>query len=213
MVIKEIPFFSGLNDEDLKKLENISVIKSYKKDEFLFMEGDEPQWFNVLLKGTIKIYKSTPKGKEIFLHTLRPVSLVAELVNFENIPYPASGIFLNNAEVLRINYNKFKTDFLSNPSICFELLKSLSQKLKIMNGVLQNELTLKSDAKVAKFIVENPDLFSTIKHTQIASILNIAPETLSRTISQFKQQGMIKLDDNLNLTFKDNEKLISLFNI
>ncbi|WP_240330166.1 helix-turn-helix domain-containing protein [Campylobacter fetus] len=82
-----------------------------------------------------------------------------------------------------------------------------------MNGVLQNELTLKSDAKVAKFIVENPDLFSTIKHTQIASILNIAPETLSRTISQFKQQGMIKLDDNLNLTFKDNEKLISLFNI
>ncbi|AGZ81657.1 Crp/Fnr family transcriptional regulator [Campylobacter fetus] len=213
MVIKEIPFFSGLNDEDLKKLENISVIKSYKKDEFLFMEGDEPQWFNVLLKGTIKIYKSTPKGKEIFLHTLRPVSLVAELVNFENIPYPASGIFLNNAEVLRINYNKFKTDFLSNPSICFELLKSLSQKLKIMNGVLQNELTLKSDAKVAKFIVENPDLFSTIKHTQIASILNIAPETLSRTISQFKQQGIIKLDDNLNLTFKDNEKLISLFNI
>ncbi|OCR91072.1 transcriptional regulator [Campylobacter fetus subsp. testudinum] len=213
MVIKEIPFFSGLNDEDLKKLDNISVIKSYKKDEFLFMEGDEPQWFNVLLKGTIKIYKSTPKGKEIFLHTLRPVSLVAELVNFENIPYPASGIFLNNAEVLRINYNKFKTDFLSNPSICFELLKSLSQKLKIMNGVLQNELTLKSDAKVAKFIVENPDLFSTIKHTQIASILNIAPETLSRTISQFKQQGMIKLDDNLNLTFKDNEKLISLFNI
>ncbi|ABK82460.1 Crp/Fnr family transcriptional regulator [Campylobacter fetus] len=213
MLIKEIPFFSGLNDEDLKRLENISVIKSYKKDEFLFMEGDEPQWFNVLVKGTIKIYKSTPKGKEIFLHTLRPISLVAELVNFENIPYPASGVFLNNAEVLRINYNKFKTDFLSNPSICFELLKSLSQKLRIMNGVLQNELTLKSDAKVAKFIVENPDLFSTIKHTQIASILNIAPETLSRTISQFKQQGIIKLDDNLNLTFKDNEKLISLFNI
>ncbi len=213
MLIKEIPFFSGLNDEDLKRLENISVIKSYKKDEFLFMEGDEPQWFNVLVKGTIKIYKSTPKGKEIFLHTLRPISLVDELVNFENIPYPASGVFLNNAEVLRINYNKFKTDFLSNPSICFELLKSLSQKLRIMNGVLQNELTLKSDAKVAKFIVENPDLFSTIKHTQIASILNIAPETLSRTISQFKQQGIIKLDDNLNLTFKDNEKLISLFNI
>ncbi|EAI4414897.1 Crp/Fnr family transcriptional regulator [Campylobacter fetus] len=213
MLIKEIPFFSGLNDEDLKRLENISVIKSYKKDEFLFMEGDEPQWFNVLVKGTIKIYKSTPKGKEIFLHTLRPISLVAELVNFENISYPASGVFLNNAEVLRINYNKFKTDFLSNPSICFELLKSLSQKLRIMNGVLQNELTLKSDAKVAKFIVENPDLFSTIKHTQIASILNIAPETLSRTISQFKQQGIIKLDDNLNLTFKDNEKLISLFNI
>ncbi|RAZ25333.1 Crp/Fnr family transcriptional regulator [Campylobacter hyointestinalis subsp. lawsonii] len=212
MLIKQIPFFTDLNEEEIKKLENISVLKSYKRDEFLFMEGEEAKWFNVLLKGTIKIYKTTPKGKEIFLHTITPISLVAELVNFENIPYPASGIFLSDSEVLRINYHKFETEFLQNPKICFKLLKSMASKLRIMNNVLQNELTLKSDAKVAKFIVENHELFSTLKHVQIASILNITPETFSRIIAQFKQQNLIKFDDNLNLIFKDNEKLISIFN-
>ncbi|WP_181563054.1 Crp/Fnr family transcriptional regulator [Campylobacter hyointestinalis] len=211
-MIKQIPFFTDLNEEEIKKLENISVLKSYKRDEFLFMEGEEAKWFNVLLKGTIKIYKTTPKGKEIFLHTITPISLVAELVNFENIPYPASGIFLSDSEVLRINYHKFETEFLQNPKICFKLLKSMASKLRIMNNVLQNELTLKSDAKVAKFIVENHELFSTLKHVQIASILNITPETFSRIIAQFKQQNLIKFDDNLNLIFKDNEKLISIFN-
>ncbi|RAZ50172.1 Crp/Fnr family transcriptional regulator [Campylobacter hyointestinalis subsp. lawsonii] len=212
MLIKQIPFFTDLNEEEIKKLENISVLKSYKRDEFLFIEGEEAKWFNVLLKGTIKIYKTTPKGKEIFLHTITPISLVAELVNFENIPYPASGIFLSDSEVLRINYHKFETEFLQNPKICFKLLKSMASKLRIMNNVLQNELTLKSDAKVAKFIVENHELFSTLKHVQIASILNITPETFSRIIAQFKQQNLIKFDDNLNLIFKDNEKLISIFN-
>ncbi|RAZ48725.1 Crp/Fnr family transcriptional regulator [Campylobacter hyointestinalis subsp. lawsonii] len=212
MLIKQIPFFTDLNEEEIKKLENISVLKSYKRDEFLFMEGEEAKWFNVLLKGTIKIYKTTPKGKEIFLHTITPISLVAELVNFENIPYPASGIFLSDSEVLRINYHKFETEFLQNPKICFKLLKSMASKLRIMNNVLQNELTLKSDAKVAKFIVENHELFSTLKHVQIASILNITPETFSRIIAQFKQQNLIKFDNNLNLIFKDNEKLISIFN-
>ncbi|WP_181563654.1 Crp/Fnr family transcriptional regulator [Campylobacter hyointestinalis] len=211
-MIKQIPFFTDLNEEEIKKLENISVLKSYKRDEFLFMEGEEAKWFNVLLKGTIKIYKTTPKGKEIFLHTITPISLVAELVNFENIPYPASGIFLSDSEVLRINYHKFETEFLQNPKICFKLLKSMASKLRIMNNVLQNELTLKSDAKVAKFIVENHELFSTLKHVQIASILNITPETFSRIIAQFKQQNLIKFDNNLNLIFKDNEKLISIFN-
>ncbi|WP_181653517.1 Crp/Fnr family transcriptional regulator [Campylobacter hyointestinalis] len=211
-MIKQIPFFTDLNEEEIKKLENISVLKSYKRDEFLFIEGEEAKWFNVLLKGTIKIYKTTPKGKEIFLHTITPISLVAELVNFENIPYPASGIFLSDSEVLRINYHKFETEFLQNPKICFKLLKSMASKLRIMNNVLQNELTLKSDAKVAKFIVENHELFSTLKHVQIASILNITPETFSRIIAQFKQQNLIKFDDNLNLIFKDNEKLISIFN-
>ncbi|ANE34121.1 putative nitrosative stress-response regulator NssR, Crp/Fnr family [Campylobacter hyointestinalis subsp. lawsonii CCUG 27631] len=211
-MIKQIPFFTDLNEEEIKKLENISVLKSYKRDEFLFIEGEEAKWFNVLLKGTIKIYKTTPKGKEIFLHTITPISLVAELVNFENIPYPASGIFLSDSEVLRINYHKFETEFLQNPKICFKLLKSMASKLRIMNNVLQNELTLKSDAKVAKFIVENHELFSTLKHVQIASILNITPETFSRIIAQFKQQNLIKFDNNLNLIFKDNEKLISIFN-
>ncbi|PPB52620.1 Crp/Fnr family transcriptional regulator [Campylobacter hyointestinalis subsp. hyointestinalis] len=213
MLIKQIPFFTDLNEEEIKKLENISVLKNYKRDEFLFMEGEEAKWFNVLLKGTIKIYKTTPKGKEIFLHTITPISLVAELVNFENIPYPASGIFLSDSEVLRINYHKFETEFLQNPKICFKLLKSMASKLRIMNNVLQNELTLKSDAKVAKFIVENHELFSTLKHVQIASILNITPETFSRIITQFKQQNLIKFDDNLNLVFKDNEKLMNIFNV
>lgn len=212
-MIEDIIFFKDLSKEDIARLEAISIVKNYKKDEFLFIEGEEPKWLNILLKGTIKIYKTTPKGKEVFLHTIRPVSLVAELVNFEDIPYPASGIFLSDSEVLKLNYSKFKTEFLSNPKICFELLKSMASKLRIMNNVLQNELTLKSDAKVAKFIVENSDLFSSLKHNQIASILNITPETLSRTITNFKQSDLIKFDENMNLTYKNHNKLIEFFTI
>lgn len=212
MNLKEIPFFKDLDSDDLNKLSSICLFKSYRKGEFLFMEGDEPQWLNIITKGTIKIYKTTPKGKEIFLHTIRPISMVAELVNFENITYPASGVFLSNSEILRIDYFKFKDEFLLNPKICFAMLKSMAEKLRIMNGVIQNELTLKSNAKVAKFIVESSELFHSIKQTQIAYILNMTPETLSRILTQFKQSGLLRIDDSFRVTFKDETKLKEFYN-
>ncbi|NLY04400.1 MAG: Crp/Fnr family transcriptional regulator, partial [Campylobacter sp.] len=154
-MLKEIPFFSSLNEHELTKLEEISVVKKYKKGEMLFLEGEEPQWLSILLKGRLKIYKTNPKGKEIFLHEIRPINMIAELVNFEEMRYPASSIFVSNGEILRINYHKFKALFIDNPTILFELLKSISDKLKRMNEIFIREIVLDSEEKVAKYICEN----------------------------------------------------------
>lgn len=210
-MLRSIPFFSKLSDAEIESLSRICVEKSYKKGEFLFLEGEEPKWLNILLKGTIKIYKTTRSGKEIFLHTMRPISMVAELVNFEHIAYPASALCLTNSQILKIDYDKFERDFLLNPKICFEMLKSLSSKLKIMNEVLSTELTLKSDAKVAKFIVENSELFGVLKQIQIASVVNLAPETLSRIIADFKQKGLIEFNDDFSIKFVAIEELKGLY--
>ena len=37
-MLEQIPFFQGLNEAELKRLEDISILKKYKKGEFLFME-------------------------------------------------------------------------------------------------------------------------------------------------------------------------------
>ena len=116
-MIEQIPFFQGLDAEDLAKLEAISVVKKYKKGEFLFIEGEEPKWLTFLITGSVKLYKTTANGKEIFIHQLAPMNFVAEVVNFENIPYPASAIFTISGEVLKINYEKFEAQFLTKPEI------------------------------------------------------------------------------------------------
>ncbi|WP_141089253.1 Crp/Fnr family transcriptional regulator, partial [Campylobacter concisus] len=114
-MIEQIPFFQGLDAEDLARLEAISVVKKYKKGEFLFIEGEEPKWLTFLITGSVKLYKTTASGKEIFIHQLAPMNFVAEVVNFENIPYPASAIFTISGEVLKINYEKFEAQFLTKP--------------------------------------------------------------------------------------------------
>lgn len=193
--IKNIACFAKLSDEQLEKLKKISVVKKYNAKEILFYEGDAPTYLYVLLQGTLKVYKTNHKGQQIFLHQFYPGGLVAELANFENIPYPATAEFTTNSEVLRIDYQALEKDFFKNPEISMEIIKSLIAKHKILIEIIQKEVILTADAKIAKFILENGELFATLKNTQIASILNITPETLSRTLTRFKASGLIEMDD------------------
>ncbi|WP_333803566.1 Crp/Fnr family transcriptional regulator [Sulfurospirillum sp.] len=205
--IRNVSCFSKLNDEQLEKLKKISVIKKYHAKEILFYEGDAPIYLYVLLQGTLKVYKTNHKGQQIFLHQFYPGGLVAELANFENIPYPATAEFMSDSEVLRIDYKALEKDFFKNPEISFEIIKSLIAKHKILIDVIQKEVILTADAKVAKFILENEELFKTLKNTQVASILNLTPETLSRTLSKFKSSGFIELDEKHNIRVLSPEKL------
>ena len=197
--IKEIPFFSHMSEDGLKKLNDISAIKKYNSKEILFFEGEEPKHLHVLLDGVVRLYKTNHKGNQIFLHQFLPVSLIAELANFENIPYPATAEFTSRGEVLRIDYKKLEEGFFKNPDLSLQIIKSLTGKLKIMSEVVTNGIVLTSEAKIAKFLVENGELFSSLKNTKVASLLNLTPETLSRTLAKFKKQGLIRVDKDLEV--------------
>ncbi|MCD8544217.1 MAG: Crp/Fnr family transcriptional regulator [Epsilonproteobacteria bacterium] len=205
--LRDIAIFSHLSDTQLEKLKKISSVKKYRAKEILFYEGDEPVYLHVLLQGTLKVYKTNHKGQQIFLHQFYPGGLVAELAHFETIPYPATAEFMSDSEVLRIDYKALEKDFFKNPDISFEIIKSLIAKHKILIDVIQKEVILTAEAKVAKFLLENEELFKTLKNTQVASLLNLTPETLSRTLSKFKASGLIEVDDEQHLRIINRGKL------
>ena len=207
MNLKEISFFKNLSEKELKRLEEISFFKSYKKGEILFYEGEESENLLILVQGVVKIYKMSSKNKEILLHLIRPISIVAELVNFDEIPYPASCEFITDGEVLKINYAKFKTEFMENPKICVEIIKSLTEKIRALNLLIERQVVLNADERVVNFIMENFELFKNSKQSQIANLLNLAPETLSRMINKFKKSGFLVFDDNGKVVKFDETKV------
>lgn len=209
--IKKIPFFTDLSDDEIRQLESISSVGAYHTKEILFYEGDAPKYLHILLSGSLRLYKTNFKGTQVFLHRFYPIGLVAELANFENIPYPASAECMGPCEVLRIDYERLESDFFKNPNISLKIIKSLAGKLKIMSEVVTNEVILTAEAKIAKFIVEHQELFEKLKNTQIASILNITPETLSRTLAKFKTQEILHVDEHHKVSHIDAQSLRAIY--
>lgn len=209
--LKKIDFFKEFNDKEIEKLLSISIKKNYQKGEILFYEGDEPIYLHLLLDGVLKIFKTDFKSNRVFLHQFIGFNFIAELANFESIPYPATAEFVTSGEVLKIDYKKFEKDFLNDKKVCLKMIKSLSNKLKIASEVMHKEIILTSEAKIAKFIVENGELFGVLKNVNIASILNITPETLSRILTKMRHDNLVDFDKQNRIKTLDKDTLESIY--
>jgi len=208
---KDYAYFDFLEQKDIERLKEISFKKAYKKGEILFYKGDEPRYLHLLIFGVAKVYIHDFKDNEVVIHNLVGPSLIAEIVNYEEINFIANCSFETNAEVLLIDYKKFKEEFLLRPEISMFFIKSLTKKIKYLEKFINYNITLNSLEKIAKFLFENEKLLSSLKQVKIAQILNITPETFSRGLTKLKKDKIIENDKGI-IKILDYEKLQKIIN-
>lgn len=207
--LEDFYFFKFLKQEDLIRLKEITVKKQYNKDEILFYRGEEPRFLHFLLKGVVKLYTYDSKENEVIIHNLMAPSLIAEIANYEEMGFPANCAFETNAEVLLIDYEKFKAEFLLKPEIAMFFIKSLTKKIKALESFINYNISSNSLEKIAKFLYENESILVNLKQVKIAQILNITPETFSRKISKLKKDGIIH-NEKGRIKILDHDRLKEL---
>lgn len=190
--LEDFYFFSFLSEKDLIRLKEISIKKYYNKDEILFYRGDKPKFLHFLIKGIVKLYTHDHKDNEVIIHNLMAPSMIAEIANYQEMGFPANCAFETRAEVLLIDYEKFKAEFLLKPEISMFFIKSLTKKIKALESFISYNVSSNSTEKIVRFLHDNESILINLKQVKIAQILNITPETFSRKISKLKKDGIIQ---------------------
>ncbi|WP_331774273.1 Crp/Fnr family transcriptional regulator [Sulfurospirillum sp. 1612] len=203
--LRELELFKELNDEEVQYLASISVLRSYDKDSIVFYSGEESSYLHVLIEGSVKIYKSTQKNNEITLKKITRPSLIAELSNFKHIPYPSNCATLSDSKILLVDYKKFEEIILQNSSYLRRFMDSMAESLVDLNRVVAT-FALDATAKVAKYIFEFEEDFKKNTFIQSATLLNMTPETFSRSIKKLKDEGALR-----DKKTADKEKLKDYF--
>ena len=196
--LRKIEIFKQLTDNEIEKIIEISSVKKLSKENILFYEGEKPHYFYALLEGFVKFYKTDLKGNEIIIHYFTTPMLLADMPSFENIPFPATAIAMkDNTEFLLIDRAKFLELLTTDPRFSFHVIKSLTQKIRTLEQVINRNLIYDAMTKVCSFIRENPKEIANTKHKEIAAILNMAPETFSRILKKLKTLNIIDTECKL----------------
>lgn len=190
--LTDIQLFSKVSDKYLNEIKQNAITRSYSKDSIVFYEGDTSQYLYVILEGTVKMYKTTPKGTQIQINRFDAPAMVGEYACFENQPFPASCEFITEGKMVMIPFNHILKN-LDDGQFSLELIKSLTAKVMVLSALIHKETIFSSEAKVAKMLIENVEIFSKLKYNEIASILNLTPETLSRIFKKFKKEKIIEM--------------------
>src|SRR5689334_25176655 len=108
-VLRRVAIFSGLTETEFQFLAERAVPRNYRKGELLFTEGDPCTGLFVVESGRVRIFKSSPNGREQILAIEGPGSSVAQLPLFDGGTYPAAPAAASEAQIYFIS----KPDFHS----------------------------------------------------------------------------------------------------
>lgn len=196
-VLKKVFLFENLSDDILKSVaENCEVIH-LKKDNIIFYEGDASRYLFLVLEGKVKLYKTLANDNELVLKYFKEDESIAEVAVFDGFNYPATAEAINDVRVLKIDFHNLQELFLKNPNILLQINASLIKKIKNLETILSRYLVLDAKSRVIEYILENSGEFFTLKQHEVASLLNIKPETLSRIIKPFKADGIIDMKEKI----------------
>ncbi len=190
--------FGGLEAEVRERLASIALPRSFSRGELIFSEGDPAEGFHLVRKGRVKVFQLSAEGKEQILHVLWPGEPFGEVAVFAGMNYPAYSEAMERTETLFFRRDAFLNLIGSDPIIASNMLAVLSLRLRQFARMIENLSLKEVPARLAAYLLsvkpeDRSKVHLSISKSQLANLLGTVPETLSRVLSRFQSQGMIRV--------------------
>lgn len=201
LLLKGCPICSSLGEEPLSAIAKVTRELVLEKGEILAQEGDACTGFYLVLSGRLRVYKSSPNGKERTLLIAEPGMTFGEDALFGAGTYLESAQAAPRARLLRIPRREFLEMLWKSPSLAFQVMESLTLRIRKLSSSVENIAFLGARDNVARYLLElrersanAAEMMLPGKKKEIAAILGITPETFSRALRALEDVGAIRVD-------------------
>lgn len=211
-VLRSIPLFSELNDEELIEISKQTVRQVYKKDNMVLIEEEVGSTMFIILDGRVKISRISDEGREVILSILCDGDFFGEMSILDGHTRSANAVTLEDTEMLIFRRENFLQMLYDYPQVAINLLKELAHRLRRSDSQIKSLSLQNALGRVASTILRIADDSGTIKHGKVeiaslppqqdlANMAGTSRETISRVIKSLSQLGYVK---------KEGSKLIIL---
>lgn len=185
---------------EFHKLYENRPVRSYKRKDLLFMEGQIPNDLYYILQGQVKTYKVNYDGKELITGIYGAGEYLGYVPLLEDKPYGEQAEVLEDVRIAVIPKSDFLALIYSSKDVARKFIKTLSNNLDEMEERLLNLAYQSVRQRVAgtllkmseKFSKPNSDEPITIARRDISNIVGTATESLNRILTDFKNEGLIE---------------------
>ncbi len=202
------------NLHELKNfIDDNGTLFSFKKGEHIYQERDHSNKIYLLLKGVVKTHRMEEGGKELITALYRADDFLGFTSFADNLPYQESATAVEDAELAALSKEEIKSIIEENRSLSLELMQLLTNNLSdVKEQLLQmayssvRRKTAQTLLQFAEILDKGTDDPIKISRNDLASVAGIATESLIRTLSGFKKEGLIEIEGR-NIKILNLDKL------
>lgn len=204
-VLAATPLFRGLDRASLEGLARAGVLRHYKRDQYLWMQGDPGDYLVVVASGRVKVVVTSEGGDELVLVTLGRAESLGELAVLDARPRSASAVAAEPATVLRISRVQLHELMRSNPAVMNALMTSIGALIRRLTEQASDLVFLDLTGRVAKLLVQLVDdkgpalsgpatLDLGLTQTDLAHMVGASRPALNRILQALSSRGWITVE-------------------
>ena len=173
--------------------------RTYEPGAMIVAERESPDGFYLVLSGQVKLFKSSPEGKEQTLYVFEPGEPFCLCSLFGCDAFPANAAALTRTRVAVVGASSFAALARSEPQLLFNILFVVSHRLKEAMALVESLSLKEIPQRLAAFFLQaqaGPEgaLRMAITHRELAKIVGITPEALSRSLRRMAEAGLLAVE-------------------
>ncbi len=201
-LLKNLPLFGDLDDEELVEIWNHVQTRSYKKSNIILFEEDSGDSLFIIKDGKVKITRLSEEGREVILSILGEGEFFGEMSILDGEARSANVIALADSEVFVLKRQDFINILTSNPQIAITLLEELAARIRKSDQQIEYLSLADAENRVAMTLLRLAEESGTFKMGQVtieelpmqqdmANMSGTSRETISRMLSEFTEKEYI----------------------
>lgn len=197
--LRQVPLFQQLGDPELERICLASREKSYPKNSVILFEDDPGDALFVVLSGQVKVVLIGEEGREVILSILGDGDFFGEMALIDDQPRSAHVIAIQDSKLLVLRRDDFHRCLESSPRIALGLLRAMSRRLRQADEKIGGLVLLDVNGRVARLLLGFADdhggqvIPRKVTHHTIAQMIGSSRETVSRTMREFADRGLIEV--------------------
>ena len=203
-LIKSLPAFTQLDDQEISKLLSHADVRNFEKGKLLFLQGEVLSRYYIVLDGWVKMYTGTEAGNETVLQMLSAGDSLMEAAVFMNIPSAVSAQVIQKTTLLSFPAPIVRNSLLDDRKFARNMIGGLSMRSQSLIRQIEQSRLKTATERVGWFLLRlgldqsggaSTAISLPYDKLTIASYLDMRPETFSRTLKKFRNKGF-RIENN-----------------
>jgi CRP/FNR family cyclic AMP-dependent transcriptional regulator len=200
-ILKTVPLFSSLSDEQLRLLQPCLQQRSYPRNSFILRAGEETDALYIILSGRAKVLIPDEQGREVILATLGPNEFFGEMGLLDDQPRSASVETLEACQMLRFSKSGFIACLKDNFDLAMIIINNLVKRLRAADRKIESLALIDVYGRVARLLLDQSEeidgmwiVRSAPPKQEIARMIGASREMVSRVVKDLQLRGYIRAE-------------------
>jgi CRP/FNR family cyclic AMP-dependent transcriptional regulator len=215
--IRKVPLFSTLTDVEFQVLEPIFILRSYRRNQIIFMEEETGNYMYLVLSGKVKVAKTSASGRETLLAIHKTGDFFGEMSLLDGQTSPATVSAMEDSKIISVSGTDFHKYLMHNEKVLLQIIQVLCARLRQV-WQTQSLSSSKAEARIRMGIYQLAqkhgvqDAHGTIidlkiTHQELAEMVGTSRETVTRVIARLREEGIVEVEQR-RMTLLDSQALL-----